>query len=84
MFVCWNNSTLNPYSDTGILTWNRTGIFMNIHGYSSLFMFLEFQESRVLYCLSVSCKLRARDLISLTIDFLTVNYYSQFTARAEL
>ena len=32
---------------TGILTWNGTGIFMNIHVYSSLFMFLEFQKSRV-------------------------------------
>ena len=31
---------------TGIITWNGTGIFMNIHEYSSLFMYLEFQESR--------------------------------------
>ena len=30
---------------TGILTWNGTGIIMNIHEFSSLFMFLEFQES---------------------------------------
>ena len=32
---------------TGIITWNGTGIFMNIHEYSSLFIFLKFQESSV-------------------------------------
>ena len=33
---------------TGIITLNGTGIIMNVHEYSSLFLFLEFQESRVL------------------------------------
>ena len=40
MFVNWNNSSSNSYW-TYNLKWN-----WNIHEYSSLFVFLEFQESR--------------------------------------
>ena len=40
MFVYWNNSSSNPYWNSNLeRNWN-------IHEYSSLFMFLEFQESR--------------------------------------
>ena len=43
MFVNWNNSSSNSY-------WNyNLERNWNIHEYSSLFMFLEFQESMVLF-----------------------------------
>ena len=41
MFVNWNNSSSNPY-------WNyNLERNWNVHEYSSLLMFLEFQESRI-------------------------------------
>ena len=45
MFVNWNNSSSNPY-------WNyNLEQNWNIHEYSSLFMFLEFQEAGAFYFL---------------------------------
>ena len=60
LYSCLLTGIIPVQIHTGIITWNGTGIFMNsqayscswnfrnwnIHEYSSLFMFLEFQESR--------------------------------------
>ena len=47
VYSCLFSEMILVQIHTGILTCKGTGIFMNIHEYSSLFMLLEFQESRV-------------------------------------
>ena len=53
VYLCLLTGIIPVQIYTGIITWNGTGIFMNIHEYSSLFMLLEFQESRVGLTLSI-------------------------------
>ena len=43
VYLCLFTGMIVVQVHTGILAWNRTGIFMNIQVY----LFLEFQESRV-------------------------------------